>query len=292
MPFRILLALAPIIQSLYLEKSIMKQAVEDFLYKKVIRNILLMSKLGRQSVLGEASTGYNFDHMYTNKPAGYLGIGRIVDYILLHLPAVKATRARKKNIVANLTDEIAQRKKAGKVTRVMDVACGAGRYLAELDAKFKESDIEIIGIDYDSKSLMLGGTIAKSYNISEKSMRFLKGNIFRLEHLKRLGAKIEWCPDIIIASGLVEYLDDNVVRDVFGQIYEALEESGLFLFVSQQNNTSRKLMEKEGTTKDGPWILHYRQPSVLCDWLREAGFEDIRFQTDQWRMYDLFTVRR
>ncbi len=270
----------------------MKQVIEDFVYKKVIRNILLMSKLGRQSVLGEASTGYNFDHMYTNKPDGYLGIGRIIDYILLHLPAVKATRARKENIIAILAAEIEQRKKNGKVTRIMDVACGAGRYLAELDAKFKESDIEIIGIDYDTKSLILGESIAKSYNVSEKSIRFLKGDIFRLDHLKRLGTKIEWCPHIIIASGLVEYLDDNVVQDVFRQIHEALDDGGCFLFVSQQNNPSRKLMEKVGTTKNGPWILHYRQPSVLCDWLREVGFKDIHFRTDQWGMYDLFTIKK
>jgi SAM-dependent methyltransferase len=270
----------------------MRQAIEDFIYKKVIRNILLMSKLGRQSVLGEASTGYNFDHIYRNKADGYLGVGQIIDYILLHLPAVKATRARKENIITMLTSEIEQRKKKEKVTRIIDVACGAGRYLAELDAEFNESGIEIIGVDYDTKSLTLGKSIAESYGVSEKSIRFFKGNIFRLNHLKRLGAKIDWRPHIIIASGLVEYLDDNVVQDVFGQIREALGDEGCFLFVSQQNNPSRKLMEKVGTTKDGPWVLHYRDPLVLYNWLTEVGFKDIHVKTDQWRMYDLFTVRK
>ena len=32
----------------------MKQALENFLYKKIIRGLMLTSKLGRQSILGEA----------------------------------------------------------------------------------------------------------------------------------------------------------------------------------------------------------------------------------------------
>src|SRR3989338_40589 len=125
----------------------LKQSLEDFIYKKVIRSLMLMSQLGRQSVLGEASAGYNFDHMYQNKAKGYWGVGRIIDYILLHLPAVKATRARKENIIRLIGEEVQNRKSKGKVTKIMDVACGAGRYLSEINAEFNENGVEIIGVD-------------------------------------------------------------------------------------------------------------------------------------------------
>ncbi|MDP3981054.1 MAG: class I SAM-dependent methyltransferase family protein [Chlamydiota bacterium] len=270
----------------------LKQALEDFVYKKVIRNIMLTSKLGRQCVLGEASTGYNFDHMYQNKANGYYGFGRIIDFILLHLPAVKATRARKENILRILSNEIQDRKKKGEITRIMDVACGAGRYLTELDTAVNQEGVEIIGVDYDSKSLNLGRSIAKTYGISEKSLRFLRGNVFRLERLKRLGDKIEWRPNIILASGLIEYLDDDKARSAFKQIYEALDQGGLFLFFSQQSNPSKKLMEKVCTTNVGAWVLYYRQPDVLSKWLMETGFQQIDFNVDQWKMYNQFLARK
>lgn len=269
-----------------------KQALEDFLYKKVIRSLMLTSKLGRQCVLGEASAGYNFDHMYQNKANGYYGIGRVIDFILLHLPAVKATRARKANIIRILGEEIRNRKKEGQVTRIMDVACGAGRYLAEVDAAVNQDGVEIIGVDYDPKSLQLGRSIAQAHGVSEASLRLLKGNVFRLEHLKRFGSKIEWCPNVIVASGLIEYLDDAKAQEAFRQIYEGLESGGLFLFFSQQRNPSKKLMEKVCTTNTGAWVLYYRQPDVLSKGLMEAGFQQINFSVDPWKMYNQFLARK
>ncbi len=270
----------------------LKQALEDFLYKKVLRSLMLTSKLGRQCVLGEASAGYNFDHMYENKANGYYGIGPAIDYVLLHLPAVKATRARKESIIKILGEEIETRKSQGKATRIMDVACGAGRYLAEVDAGFNQEGVEIIGVDYDTKSLKLGRSIADAYRVSESSLRFFRGNVFRLERLKKFGHKIDWRPNIIVASGLVEYLDDPKAQSAFQQIYEALQDGGIFLFFSQQNNPSKKLMEKVCTTGSGAWILYYRQPELLSKWLMEAQFKQINFSIDRWNMYNLFLARK
>ena len=268
----------------------MRQEIEDFIYKKVIRNLLLTSKLGRQSVLGEASTGYNFDHMYVNKAQGIVWLGKVVDFILLHLPAVKATRARKANIIKILSTEIEARKKNGENTRIMDVACGAGRYLAEIEKKFP--NIEIIGVDYDFKSIKLGRSIAQSYSISETKLRYFKGNVFQLDHLKKMGKKINWQPHIILASGLIEYLDDQKMKDAFLQIYNGLADQSLFVLFNQQANPSRKLMEKVCTTKDGAWILYYRQPGVVKTELLKVGFKHIQIHTDKWSMYNLLIVRK
>ncbi len=59
----------------------LKEKLDTFIYKKVIRNLMLMSRLGRQSVLGEAATGYNFDHMYENKAKGSSAIGNLIDRV-------------------------------------------------------------------------------------------------------------------------------------------------------------------------------------------------------------------
>lgn len=265
---------------------------EDFLYKKVIRNILLTSHLGRQSVLGAASSGYNFDHMYTSQAKGFYGIGKLVDFVLLRLPAVKATRARKKNIVNILSNEVQLLFQQGVRPRILDIACGAGRYLAELKQAFPNQDLDIVGIDYDRKSLQLGKQIAEAFNAESKNLRYVRGNIFKLARLKKLGAKKTWAPNIIVASGLIVYLPDEEAKQVLKQVYDALNEGAFFLFSSQQNNPSRKLMEKVCNTRDGAWILYYRQPSLVCKWLSDIGYKDAKVNTDRWGMYNLYLVRK
>ncbi|MDP3919194.1 MAG: class I SAM-dependent methyltransferase family protein [Candidatus Omnitrophota bacterium] len=268
----------------------MKRAIENLFYKKIVRNILLMSKLGRQSVLGQASSGFNFDHMYDNKPQGYYGIGRLIDAILLRLPAVEATRLRKRRLVAMLNKECATLNANGRMARIVDVACGAGRYLVETCEAVNQR-AQIVGVDCDRLSLKIGKEIAARANIEPATLRFVRGNVFKLRHLERLSQSIAWAPNIVLASGLIVYLADEKVRKTFLSIRHTLGQGGLFVFSSQQSNPSRKLMEKVCTTQDGAWTLFYRQPDVLVTWLKDVGFDSVEFETDEWGMYNIFSAR-
>ena len=270
----------------------MKEIIEDFLYKKVIKNLMLTSRLGRQSVLGEASSGYNFDHMYENKAEGDGPFGKLIDRILLNLPAVKATRNRRLSINKILLNEIANHKVEGKPTRVLDIACGAGRYLLDVSQMLKAKNIETLGVDFDTKSISRGEALAHKYNVPASSLRFLRGNVFRLQLLKRFGEKIAWEPNIIVSSGLTVYIDDNKISELLKQVYASLDRGGLFLVDSQESNPSRKLMEKVCNTKEGAWILFYRQPEVWRKWLYQTGFRDIRISRDSWEMYNICTARK
>lgn len=269
-----------------------KTVIENFFYKVIIRNLLLLSNLGRRSALGEAATGYNFDYMYENKPHGFLGLGYLIDKILLNLPAVQATRERRVNIVKILSNEIENHKLQGKTTRILDLACGAGRYLTDIAKVFPKGKIEIVGVDYDDKSLTLAKNLSEKEGVSKGQIRFVKGNVFKLRILKKLGRKIEWRPNIIIASGLTVYIDDDKVIDMLKQIYEGLEHNGLILIDSQENNPSRKLMERALKTKEGAWVLHYRFSVQWRKWLQEIGFKDIVISRDHWRMYNLCSARK
>lgn len=270
----------------------LSRRVEDFIYKKIIRNIMLMSTLGKQSVLGEAATGYNFDHMYENKPSGYPIIGQLVDLMLLNLPAVKATRNRKTTICKILANEIENHKVSGEVSKIIDIACGAGRYLLDIGEMFQSDNVEILGVDFDLKSIQHGEALAKKYGASAKNTRFFRGNVFKLQFLKRFGKTINWAPNIIISSGLTVYIDDEKVLEMLKQVFEAIDVGGLFLMDSQVNNPSRKLMEKVCNTKEGPWILHYRNSEFWREKLYSVGFRDIRISGDPWNMYNICTARK
>ena len=272
--------------------SRIKELLDDFLYKQVLRRIFLLSKLGQQSILGEASTGYNFDHMYENKPQGKFFVGKLIDRIVLNFPSVQATRNRKRNIIKIMSDEIENLRILSKPIRIIDVACGASRYLIELNDMYRDFSCEVMGVDYDRKSLELGSLLAQKYGIDKSHLRFVKGNVFHLQHLKHLGAKINWRPNIVVASGLIDYLDDHRVQVAFTEVYQGLEDDGLFLFSSQESNPSRKLMEKICRTNEGPWIIHYRKPAILRQWLLDTGFRDVVIGKDKWNMYDLCTARK
>jgi len=269
-----------------------KEFVENFFYKKIVRNLILLSSLGRRSVLGEAATGYNFDYMYENKAHGFLGIGWLIDKALLNLPAVQATRNRRSDIIKILNGEISDHRSQSKTTRILDLACGAGRYLTDIAKQYSNSEIEIVGIDCDRKSLELAEELRQKEGIPKSTVRFAKGDVFKLRVLKQLGRQINWRPNIIIASGLTVYINDAKVTDMLKQIYEGLEKGGLLLIDSQESNPSRKLMEKALKTKEGAWVLYYRSPAQWRQWLCEFGFEDIVVSRDQWGMYNLCSARK
>lgn len=274
------------------EKNKIYKKLEDFFYKKIVRNLILLSSLGRRSVLGEAATGYNFDYMYENKAHGFLGVGKLIDKVLLNLPAVQATRNRRTAIVDILNNEIKNHQLQGKTTRILDLACGAGRYLTDISKSFQGSKIEIVGVDYDKKSLELAKSLSEKEGVLNSKIRFVKGNIFKLKMLKKFGNQVAWRPNIVIASGLTVYIDDEKAMSMLGQIFESMDRDGLVLVDSQESNPSRKLMEKALETKEGAWILHYRPFEQWRKWLHEFNFKDITIRRDLWHMYNLCSARK
>lgn len=242
--------------------------------------------------LGEAAEGYNFDYMYENKAHGCLGVGKLIDRFLLNLPAVQATRNRRATIVDMLSNEIHNNKLQGRTTRILDLACGAGRYLTDIAKIFHGSQIEIVGVDYDKKSIKLAEDLSVKEGVLNSKIRFVKGNVFNLRVLKKLGRRIAWRPNIVIASGLTVYIDDEKVVAMLKQIYEGLDKGGVALVDSQESNPSRKLMEKALKTKKGAWVLHYRPAEQWRKWFHEFGFKDSTVRRDVWNMYNVCLARK
>ena len=141
----------------------------------MVGNLLLLSSLGKRSATGEAATGYNFDYMYENKAHGFLGIGWLLDKILLNLPAVQATRNRRANIVKILSNEIQNNKIKGKTTKILDLACGAGRYLTDIAKIYPNERVEIIGVDLDRQSLKLAKDLSGSAGVTKIKSDLSKG---------------------------------------------------------------------------------------------------------------------
>lgn len=265
--------------------------LDNFLYKVVIKNILKTSKLGYGTVVTGAESGVNFEHIYDNRPEGKFIIGKYIDKILLNLPAVHATRGRKEDIKRVLWNEIHNNKLLNRKTRVLDLASGGARYLRELAEEHRSGDVESVGLDKDFKCIQLGRTLVEKEKL--KNIRFVKGDLFKLGHLQNFSSKVGWAPNVVIASGLFIYFNNQIVEKVVREIYDLLPKDGLLVFSSYERLNTKKLMRKTMATSSGEeWTLYYRKPDYWRSFLYETGFREIFIFKDQWQMNNICTARK
>lgn len=265
--------------------------LDDFFYKVILKNILKTSKLGYGTIVTGAESGVNFEHMYDNQPEGKFLIGRFIDKVLLDLPAVHATRGRKEDIKKILWNEIQNNRFQGKKTRVLDLASGSARYLRELGEEHRNGYIESICIDKDKECILLGQKLVAQENL--KNIRFLKGDIFQLDHLRKLSFKRGWLPNVVVASGLFIYFNDIDVEKMINEIYKFLPENGLIIFSSYEKLNTRKLMRKTMSTSSGDqWTLYYRKPEHWISLLNKVGYHYPFIFRDHWEMNNIIVGRK
>lgn len=262
--------------------------IGGFFYTKIIKPVLSISKLGRTTISGQADSGLNIDHMYRNKPKGITRVGKLVDRILLNLPSVKATRYKKDIIIKILSNEIANNILLNRKTKILDVASGPARYLVDFVTSYNQDILEILCLDSDKRSINFGRILA-----GKKPIRYAKANVFHLMHLKMLGKKISWTPNIIVTTGFFELLPDNIFINMLDDVYQHIENNGLTIFTSQADNPSKKLMSKVGKKQDGQsWNIFFRTPEYLRKLMIKVGFRDVIISTDRWGIYEYCTGRR
>lgn len=288
MKYQIEQVISDILASPIPERFSLLNKIEDFIYKKFIGNLIRMSKFGHSSTTGKANTGINFDYMYQNSAHGKLLFGKLIDKILLNLPAVKATRLRKDNIKKIIHNEIENNDLLQKSTRILDLCSGPARYIIEALHEAQNKQVEAVCLDADKAATEYGKIISDGLPI-----RFINGNILKLQHLKSFSKRYHWKPNLIIASGVFEYFDDTTAQKMLVDTYKMIENEGILVFATQNTNPSRKLMEKVCTTNRGEnWLLHYRTIRQVRKWMIDIGFRSVVVSIDPWNMYEMCTGRK
>lgn len=264
---------------------------DDFLYRVILRSLLKLSKLGHGCIVEGAESGVNFEHMYNNVPEGRFVIGKIIDKVLLGLKACQATRIRKDEIKSILWNEVQNNMMCNRKTKVLDLASGGARYLRELKEEHNSGQIESICVDKDINCVRLGRELSGKEGVA--NIRFFRADMFKLDFLKKFGSKKKWRPNVIIASGLLIYFNDDTSEKILKAIYDALPASGIVVFQSYENLDTKKLMRKTLATSTGEnWTLYYRKPAFWRSVLWRIGFRDIFITRDQWHMNNVCTGRK
>lgn len=265
--------------------------IEDFFYTKILKTLLKTSKLGHGLVVDGAESGENYEHMYNGNAEGRYLIGKFVDQALLNLESVQSTVTRKDDVKMVVWNEVENNMVKGNKTKVLDLASGGARYLRELQKEHLSGALESICVDRESKCINLGKEKIKEEGL--KNIRFIKGNIFALNKLNILAQRIAWKANVVIASGIFIYLDDDIVKKMLNEIYDYLAKDGLIIFTSYETIKSRKLMRKTMKTTTGEtWILRYRKPEYWRELLVSIGFSDVFITRDRWRMNNICTARK
>jgi len=264
------------------------EKIKNFYYNNIIRNIIFPSRIARRSMFGYANSGMNFDYIYRNIATGYTRLGKLIDRLLLNLPSARATRDRKEKIVKIIKKEIRNNISINKKTKIVDLGSGPARYLIEAITREDKDYVEALCLDIDPKSIQRGRQLARDCSIVYKL-----GNVFRLGPYKRLSRKVEWRPNVVIASGLYLYYDDNFFKMSIKEIFEELEENGLFVFDNLVDNPNKQLLSRLGITKSGKhWSFYYRTPDMVKEYLSESGFRHLEILPDKWNMYILYKAKK
>jgi chemotaxis protein methyltransferase CheR len=159
-------------------------------------------------------------------------------------------------LISNIIPEINNRKPKGSSIRILSAPCSTGEeaysialHLLEDDTIINERDIEIVGIDIDSKVIEKANEglysersvhalspkvkecyfdkIGREYQIDEdltEAIEFKVANVFSKEEMRKLGKF-----DVIFSRNMLIYFDDASRKEVAMTFYDMLNPYGYIL---------------------------------------------------------------
>jgi SAM-dependent methyltransferase len=211
-------------------------------------------------------SGPVLDRIYANAPGGRGAFGQLLDAQVLALPPCESLRARKTLVLAALRRVLNEVGASRHHPTVLDLGCGAGRYVIEALKQMPRA--RAVCVDLDGLALRTGAALANASGATH--VTFERSDALDIPALSRA-----YLPDIVIVSGLFEHLSDENMRRMLAQIRTCFAPARL-IFTTQPGNLPRA----------GLWApllrgmdSQRRRPVATIEaWTRGAGFSDIRIQ--------------
>lgn len=233
-------------------------------------------------------SGQSLDYVYRNKARGAFFMGKIIDRCYLDAIGWKGIRQRSVNLKKTLRHLISHEcSNNGDAVKIVDLAAGPGRYVMETMKTLPETRIHALLRDYNTGNLDEGRQMARSKNLT--SVTFEQGDAFNPESIRA----IQHSPHIAIVSGLYELFPDNrqVLTSLRG-IAGILADDGFLVYTNQPWHPQVELIARTLSNRDGnDWIMRRRTQKEMDDLVRNAGFEKISMEIDQWGIFTVSAAR-
>lgn len=244
-------------------KSIPRKLVKERkLHLVPIYYLLRTSRLAQEGI--ENSGSYYFaDHIYAGQPAGRYLIGRVLDTMLLKLPAARSFRYRYLYAKEEIRRHIDV--SATKDLQILAVPSGLARELFEVSDELRQQkhpaadSVTWHGIDLDQD--LIRRQTAKAAE-GRHRMYFHHGDAFHRDSYPGQS-------DMIISLGFSEFLSDQQVVDFYHLVYVRLKTGGVFYTsATERHRLSDYLMRNFAELK-----TNYRTAADLSALALAAGFK-------------------
>lgn len=225
----------------------------------------------------------SLQHQARFKPRGYAGdylmlaricehylcehpLGRAFDVFFQRQAAPRAVRARTAQITATIVGHCLQH--SGRPYQLVSVGSGPAidvRQAVALLPAEKRHGLRVTLLDLDPEALQYAQAQIEPH-LAPGALRCLRENLPRLAQLGDR-AQTLGMPDLLVCSGLFDYLADEAAVGLLRVLWEQLAPGGLVLVGNfAPHNPSRAYMEWIGN-----WYLHYRTTAELEQLALQAG---------------------
>ena len=248
--------------------------------------LMRTSDLAREGI--ENSGSYRFaDHVYRNEASGRFGIGRALDAVLLRMRGARSMRNRfhhsQNEILAAARAFAGRTATADTSFRVLSIPCGIARDLALVATRIRRELPDVyarstfFGVDLDPVPLELSRELAPS------------GDHFIFTRGDALDANTFPSDlDVIVSTGLGEFLDDKLLVQFYGHCHERLRVGGVFVTSGMQADRVADYLMRQLAELHA----HYRRGDELIRWLHTVGFHEISTRRDDVGLQTLVVARK
>jgi SAM-dependent methyltransferase len=171
--------------------------------------------------------------------------------------------------------------------RLLDVACGGGRYDLEVLQRFGAGAIAATLRDYKSENVTQARQLAEQMGIDA---RIEQADAFNDADL----AQVQPRPNVVVVSGLHEILpDDALIQRHFQQLYGILETPGTLVFTIQPQHPQLELIARTLPSHTGrPWVMRLRPWELTRRWAEVAGFRNFQVQMEPGGIFGVVTAEK
>ena len=233
-------------------------------------------------------SGLTLDYVYENKAQGSTPLGRFIDHGYLSSIGWRGIRQRKKNLEKLLRGTIEKIHAEGRPVRILDIAAGGGRYVLETMCALPEIPMTALLRDYKEENVDAARRLAGDLGLTNVTV--LSGNAFDRASL----AALEPRPTIGIVSGLFELFPGNaeVLTSLRG-LADAIDPGGHLIYTNQPWHPQVEFIARVLRNREGePWIMRRRSTAEMDELVREAGFEKLAMEVDEWGIFTVAVARR
>ena len=231
-------------------------------------------------------SGASLDHVYRNRAAGRLVLGRLVDRIYLESPGWKGIRTRRQHLEELLRIACGKVAEAGGSPRLLDPAAGHGRYLLDV--------LEQLPGEALLRDLLPANVEADRDRIRERGLqdrvRFEPGDAFDAEGLAAVAPR----PNIAVVSGLFELFPSNAeVRRALAGLGAAVAPGGWLVYTNQPWHPQLEMIARLLRNHRGqPWVMRCRSQREMDQLVGAAGFVKVAQRTDEAGIFSVSLARR